>query len=82
MKTTIDLPDPLFRRAKATASERGISLKSFITNAVEQSLNAPARPWSALLSSLPEVPTETLATVQARVAEADAADLAQTDTPR
>ncbi|MEK6232288.1 MAG: hypothetical protein N2A42_10575 [Luteolibacter sp.] len=32
MKTTIDLPDPLFRKVKATAE--GVSLKSFITKGV------------------------------------------------
>ncbi len=27
MKTTLDLPDPIFRKAKATAAGRGQSLK-------------------------------------------------------
>jgi hypothetical protein len=34
MKTTLDLPDPLFRKAKATAAERGQSLKEFVTEAL------------------------------------------------
>ena len=44
MKTTLDLPDPLFRRAKATAAERGQSLKDFVTDALREKLsgNAPA----------------------------------------
>lgn len=75
MKTTVDLPDPLFRRAKATAAERGESLKTFITNAVEQSLARPRGAWRSVLSGLPAVPVETLESVRRRVAEADAADL-------
>ncbi len=44
MKTTLELPDPLFRRAKATAAERGQSLKDFVTDALREKLsgNAPA----------------------------------------
>jgi hypothetical protein len=75
MKTTVDLPDSLFRRAKATAAERGVSLKTFITNAVEQSLARPQGAWRSTLTRLPHVPAETLEAVRGRVAEADAADL-------
>ena len=42
MKTTIDLPDELFRRAKAIAALRGESLKQLITESLEKELN-PAR---------------------------------------
>lgn len=38
MKTTLDLPDPLFRKAKATAAERGQSLKDFVAEALRQKL--------------------------------------------
>lgn len=75
VKTTVDLPDPLFRRAKATAAERGMSLKSFITRAVEQSLAAPSGGWSSALVALPKVPTATLEAVRLSVEESDAADL-------
>jgi hypothetical protein len=34
MKTTLELPDPLLRRAKAMAAARGESLKAFITEAL------------------------------------------------
>ena len=40
MKTTLELPDPLFRRAKATAAERGQSLKDFVTDALREKLVA------------------------------------------
>ena len=43
MKTTLELPDPLFRKAKATAAERGMSLKEFFTGALEDRLAATAR---------------------------------------
>jgi hypothetical protein len=38
MKITLELPDPLFRRAKATAAERGESLKDFVTEALREKL--------------------------------------------
>lgn len=34
MRTTIDIPDPLFREVKATAARQGILLKQFITAAL------------------------------------------------
>ena len=38
MKTTIEIPDLTFRRAKSFASSRGITLKRFFTDAVEQQM--------------------------------------------
>ena len=38
MKTTLELPDPLFRKVKATAAERGQSLKEFVTEALRDKL--------------------------------------------
>jgi hypothetical protein len=35
MRTTVDLPDPLFRELKAIAARRGTSLKNVIREAVE-----------------------------------------------
>jgi hypothetical protein len=42
MKTTLDLPDPLFRKAKATAAERGQSLRDFVAEALQDKLQKPA----------------------------------------
>jgi hypothetical protein len=39
MRTTIDLPTPLFRRIKAKAALEGTSLKRLITHYVERGLN-------------------------------------------
>ena len=38
MRTTIDLPDGLFRQAKAHAALQGVSLKDLITRYVEEGL--------------------------------------------
>ena len=38
MRTTIDIPDQLFRRIKALAAIQGMTLKNFITKAVEHEL--------------------------------------------
>ena len=39
MKTTIEIPDDLFRRTKATAALRGESLKDLITTALREHLD-------------------------------------------
>ena len=40
MKTTIEIPDPLFRKAKSRAAERGQSLKQFVAEALQARLAA------------------------------------------
>ena len=50
MKTTLDIPDPVFRRAKAAAAERGQPLREFVTEALQDKLSGrqPAvylAPW-------------------------------------
>jgi hypothetical protein len=44
VRTTVDLPDALFRRAKATAAVRGISLKTLVISAVERETQSGAPP--------------------------------------
>jgi hypothetical protein len=46
MRTTIDIPDALFRRTKALAAARGVTLKQVIVNAVEREVS-PSRPVPA-----------------------------------
>jgi hypothetical protein len=41
MRTTIDLPDPLFRELKTVAAQRGTSLKDIIRSAVEAEIRKP-----------------------------------------
>jgi len=43
MRTTIELPDALLTRAKATAAANGLSLREFFIEAVTRSLDAPVR---------------------------------------
>ena len=47
MKTTIEIPGATLRRAKSIANSRGISLKQFFTEALEDKLKTPAAPGSA-----------------------------------
>ena len=47
MKTTLEIPDALFRRAKSVAAERGIPLRQLVTEAVQEKLKVTVRekPW-------------------------------------
>ena len=66
MKTTIELPDALFRKVKAAAAARGQSLKSFFNEAVEERLRhrsgpvATALPWEAAFGGLRSLHRENL----------------------
>jgi ribonuclease D len=40
MKTTLEIPDAIFRRAKAKAAEQGIPLRQFVSDAVAEKLAA------------------------------------------
>jgi hypothetical protein len=42
MKTTLELPDDVFRQAKARAALRGIPLRQFVSEALEEKLSAIA----------------------------------------
>jgi len=44
MKTTIEIPDPLFRRAKAKAAERGQALRVFVAEALQEKLSGRRAP--------------------------------------
>jgi hypothetical protein len=41
MRTTIDIPDAVFRETKALAAMRGVTMKQFILEAIEQAKNSP-----------------------------------------
>lgn len=43
VKTTLEIPDSLFRKAKAKAAERGQTLKELVTEALQEKLAAAAR---------------------------------------
>jgi hypothetical protein len=63
MKTTLEIPDTLFRQAKSKAAEQGIPLRQFVTEAVEDKLKAaPAtgqRPWMKHMGKLKDLRKET-----------------------
>ena len=44
MRTSIDMPPPLMRAAKARAAERGESLKDLVNRAVAHEVGLPATP--------------------------------------
>ena len=54
MKTTLEIPDFLFRRAKSVAAERGIPLRQLVTEAVQEKLKTTSRerPWMKHLGKL------------------------------
>jgi hypothetical protein len=53
MRTTIDLPDELFRRAKAAAAVQGIKLREFVTTALERALQQGSNSGSRKRVKLP-----------------------------
>jgi hypothetical protein len=55
MKTTLELPDGLFKRAKSVAAERGIPFRELVTEALSEKLSAPpkrAKPWMKSFGAL------------------------------
>jgi hypothetical protein len=48
MRTTIDIPDPLFRRTKALAAMRGSSIKELVVRALEREVNGGESPATSL----------------------------------
>ncbi len=63
MKTTLEIPDATFRRAKAKAAERGMPFRQFVTDAVEEKLRAESRagehPWLRMAGKLKHLRKET-----------------------
>ena len=43
MRTTVDLPDPLFRQVKSEAALRGSTLREFIQEALRQAVTSDRR---------------------------------------
>ncbi|HZC66915.1 MAG TPA: hypothetical protein VE545_10095 [Candidatus Dormibacteraeota bacterium] len=59
---TLEIPDAIFRRAKSKAAERGIPLRQFVTEAVEDKLETSSvpgkQPWMKLAGELKHLPKE------------------------
>jgi hypothetical protein len=48
MKTTLEIPDPLFRRAKSEAAKKGVPLRQLVTEALAEKLgdsHGEDKPW-------------------------------------
>ena len=64
MKTTLELPDSIVRRAKTVAAARGISLDELLTEAVKDKLATEAKagekPWLKLAGKLKHLHKETI----------------------
>jgi hypothetical protein len=62
LKTTLEIPDSIFLRAKARAAEQGISLQQFVTEAVEEKLTVTgpgSKPWMRMAGGLQHLRRET-----------------------
>ena len=76
VKTTIEIPDPLFRKVKSKAAERGQTLKDFVAEALRERLSPntsmgrlDAAPWMQGFGKLRRLRKETMR-IQARIDEA------------
>ncbi|MFC1525440.1 hypothetical protein ACFL6X_01365 [Candidatus Latescibacterota bacterium] len=58
MKTTLEIPDPLFREAKMAAAREGITLRAVVTRALQAELGRGAQggesppPWRAAFGGM------------------------------
>ena len=62
VKTTLEIPDSIFRRAKSVAAERGIPLRALISEALAEKLradNGSGKPWMAAFGKLRHLRRET-----------------------
>ena len=61
MKTTLELPNELFREAKATAARKGLPLRQLVTEAIQEKLNrerSDQKPWMKHFGSLAHLHAE------------------------
>jgi hypothetical protein len=72
VKTTLEFPDAVFRRAKSVAAQRGIPLRELVTEAVKDKLadadKAADKPWMAAFGKLRRLRKET-ARINRRIEE-------------
>jgi hypothetical protein len=62
MKTTLEIPDALFRKAKSAAAEQGIPLRALVSEALAEKLSARKagdKPWMKAFGQLRDLRKET-----------------------
>lgn len=64
MKTTLEIPDAIFRRAKSAAAERGIPFRTLVSEALADKLRSQAvgsdtKPWMKSFGKLHDLRKET-----------------------
>jgi hypothetical protein len=63
MKTTLEIPDTIFRRAKSAAAERGIPFRALVSEALTDKLRAQSdrdrKPWMKTFGKLRHLHKET-----------------------
>ncbi len=72
MKTTIEMPDALFRKVKAVAATRGQTMKQVLTAALERELRGVTPAEGGAQSALSRVKAVALANAKAWKSELDA----------
>ena len=62
MKTTLEIPDALFRRAKSAAADRGIPLRALVSEALSDKLSIVGgeKPWLGSFGKLRRLHKETV----------------------
>ena len=82
MKTTIEMPDDLFRKAKAVAALRGQSMKDFITQLLTREIGAPIPPTANARKKAADAFSRELETLAAQVRKEWKTGLSATDAVR
>jgi hypothetical protein len=61
VKTTLEIPDALFRRAKSVAADRGIPLRALVTEALADKLRpGKEKPWMSAFGKLRHLHPDTV----------------------
>jgi len=78
MRTTLDLPDDILRRAKITAVERGSSLRQLVIDALRNEIESPSKSRRRRMTSPPvklaaDAPLRTLSPDEVKRLDTEAA---------
>jgi hypothetical protein len=53
VKATLEIPDPVFKQAKTRAAMRGIPLRQYVTEAIQQKVRTESeKPWMKTIGGL------------------------------